>query len=333
MIDVDSAGGHRVVVLGYAGALGVELLAVRDLFDLASDLQVDASGAPAYRVEVASVDGSPIDLGRGLTLTGVLALGADTEPVDTFVVVGGLAAPDVAARDPDLVAVVAATARRSARVVSVCTGAFLLAAAGLLDGRRATTHWGAARRLAEDHPTVSVEPDAIYLRDGEVWTSAGVSAAIDLVLALVEEDLGADRAVEVARLAVVFLRRSGGQSQFSVHLDLPQARRRPVRDVQRHVLAHPGADLSLAALADQVNLSPRHLARLFRAEVGVSLGHYVDRVRLEAARRAVETSDRPLATVAAETGLGTAENLRRVFVATLGVAPTDYRRRFGPLTS
>ncbi|WP_285596950.1 DJ-1/PfpI family protein [Actinomycetospora sp. NBRC 106378] len=328
-----AAGGHRVVVVGYAGALGVELLAVRDLFDLASDLQVGDGRDPAYRVEIASVDGGPIDLGRGLTLAGVLSLGADTDPIDTLVVIGGLTAPAIAAREPGLVAAVAASAARSTRVVSVCTGAFLLAAAGLLDGRRATTHWGAAQRLAEDHPAVSVEPDAIYLRDGEVWTSAGVTAAIDLVLALVEEDLGADRAVEVARLAVVFLRRPGGQSQFSVHLDLPRTRRRPVRDVAHHVLAHPGADLSLAALADHVNLSPRHLARLFRAEVGVSLGHYVDRVRLDAARRAVEAGDRPLAAVAAETGLGTAENLRRVFVATLGVAPADYRRRFGAPTS
>jgi transcriptional regulator GlxA family with amidase domain len=321
---------HRVVVVGHPGVLGMELLGVRDMFEIASFLHVQSGEPAAYRVDVASLDGAPTDLGRGLTLGGTLALSSDREPIGTLAVIGGQFAADVAAADTALVAAVREAAGRADRVVSTCSGAFLLAAAGLLDGRRATTHWDCARQLAERHPAVTVEPDAIYLRDGDVWTSAGVTAAHDLVLALVEHDLGPDRALQLARYIVVPLRRPGGQTQFSVALASPPVRREPIREVQRYVLANPGADLSLGALAARAHLSTRHFARLFRAEVGMSPGCYVDRVRLEAARRGVECTDHPLAAVAADTGLGTAENLRRVFVTALGVGPADYRRRFSP---
>jgi transcriptional regulator GlxA family with amidase domain len=319
---------QRVLVVGHVGMLSMELLAARETFELAAELHVRAGHPEPYRVEVASLDGTPLDLGRGLSLGGVVALRDDVRPIDTLLVVGGLATPDVAARDAELVAAIRDAAGRADRVVSVCTGAFLLAAAGLLDGRRATTHWGLAGRLASEYPAVTVEPDAIYLRDGHIWTSAGVTATHDLVLALIEHDLGAERALQLARMLVVYLRRPGGQSQFSVHLAVPPARRQPIREAQQYMLAHPGADLSVPALANLVNLSPRHFARLFRAEVGMSPGRYAERVRLDAARREVETTDRTLATVAAETGFGTAENLRRVFVTALGVSPGDYRRRF-----
>jgi transcriptional regulator GlxA family with amidase domain len=324
--------GHRVVVVGHPGVLGMELLAVRDMFDIASHLCVQAGETAAYRVEVASADGAPLDLGRGLMLGGVAALDADTGPIGTLAVIGGPVAPDVAATDATLVTAIRTAADRAERVLSTCSGAFLIAAAGLLDGRRATTHWDCAARLAAEHPAVIVEPDAIYLRDGDVWTSAGVTAAHDLVLALVEHDLEPERALQLARMLVVYLRRPGGQTQFSVQLAAAPVRRQPIREVQQYVLANPGADLSVGTLADRANLSLRHFARLFRAEVGLSPGGYVERVRLEAARRSVECTDHPLAAVAADTGFGTAENLRRVFVSALGVGPADYRRRFSPHT-
>jgi transcriptional regulator GlxA family with amidase domain len=328
--DEDPIEVRQVLVVGYDGVLGMELLGARDMFDGASFLSVQAGGPPTYEVRVASLDGSPLDLGGGLTLGGLLSLRDHRGPVDTLVVIGGLVSPEVAATDTDLVEAIRVVAGRSRRVVSTCSGAFLLAAAGLLDGRRATTHWAYGARLAADYPALDVDIDAIYVRDGETWTSAGVTAAHDLVLALIEEDLGPDLALAVARMIVVCLRRAGGQTQFSVQLAAPPARRRPIREVQEYVLANPGADLSLAALAGRVHLSPRHFARLFRAEVGLSPGSYVERVRLEAARRTVECTDRPLAAVAADTGFGTGENLRRAFVAELGVCPAEYRRRFGP---
>jgi transcriptional regulator GlxA family with amidase domain len=331
---------RTVLVIGHHGVLGMELLAVRDMFEAATLLAGldDRPGAePAYDVKVCSLDGEPLDLGGGLTLGGVAALRGNTGEVDTLAVIGGLVAPDVAAgtdpADAALVAAIREVAGRSRRVVSTCSGAFLLGAAGVLDGCRATTHWMAGERLRDDYPDVDVDTDAIYVRDHrdgrEVWTSAGVTAAHDLVLALIEEDLGPELALSVARHMVICLRRAGGQTQFSVQLAAPPARRRPIRDVQDHVLANPGADLSLATLAARVHLSPRHFARLFRAEVGMSPGAYVERVRLEAARRAVEFTDRPMAAVASDTGFGTGENLRRVFVTELGVSPAEYRRRFG----
>lgn len=322
---------RSVLVVGHPGVLGMELLAVRDLFEIGAYMAgqgVDPATPPPYEVQVASSGGGPLDLGRGLSLAGTVSLADHREPIDTLVVIGGIVAADVAATDAELVAGVRAAAARARRVVSTCSGAFFLAAAGLLDDRRATTHWIETDRLAARHPRIDVDADAIYVRDGNVYTSAGVTACHDLVLALIEEDLGPEVALAVARLAVITLRRAGGQTQYSVQLAAPPARRQPIREIQEYVTANPGADLSLPTLAARLHLSPRHFARLFRAEVGMSPGAYVDRVRLEAARRRVEESDRPLAAVAAETGFGTRENLRRVFTAELGVCPAEYRRRF-----
>lgn len=327
--DEDPAAVRPVLVVGYDGVLAMELLGARDIFDGATYLSVQRGGPPVYDVRVASLDGAPLEVGGGLTLGGLIALRDHADPVDTLVVIGGLGALEVAATDTDLVEAIRVVAGRSRRVVSTCSGAFLLAAAGLLDGRRATTHWRYGALLAAEYPAVDVDIDAIYVRDGETWTSAGVTAAHDLVLALIEEDVGPEAALEVARMIVVCLRRGGGQTQFSVQLAAPPARRRPIREIQEYVLANPGADLSLGVLAARIHLSPRHFARLFRAEVGLSPGVYVERVRLEAARRTVESTERPLAVVAADTGFGTGENLRRAFVAELGVCPAEYRRRFG----
>jgi transcriptional regulator GlxA family with amidase domain len=213
----------------------------------------------------------------------------------------------------------------------VCTGAILLAQAGLLDGRRVTTHWAYCDKLAHDHPAVEVDPDPIYVRDGQVSTSAGVTSGIDLALALVEEDLGREAALVVARHLVVFLRRPGNQAQFSAQLAAQSAHREPLREVQQWITEHPADDLSVETLAARARLSPRHFARAFRDETGLTPGRYVDRVRLEHARRLLEDTGDGVEEVSRASGYGTPEAMRRAFVKALEVAPAEYRRRFRPV--
>lgn len=233
-----------------------------------------------------------------------------------------------AVADPALVAGTAALAGRARRVASVCAGAFMLAEAGLLDGRRAATHWRLARELALAYPGVTVETDALFVRDGNVVTSAGVTAGIDLALALVEEDHGPDVAREVARELVVFMARPGGQSQFSARLTLRESTHPVVRRVMDVVGADPGADHDLTALARRAGVSVRHLSRLFRAHTGMTVGRYAESIRLEAAQALLEASGEPVDTVAARAGFGSAETMRRAFQNTLGISPTVYRARF-----
>jgi transcriptional regulator GlxA family with amidase domain len=215
------------------------------------------------------------------------------------------------------------------RVVSVCAGAFVLAEAGLLRGRRATTHWRRARELARRYPDVEVDADPIFIREGKIATSAGATAGFDLTLALVEEDLGADVALDVARNLVLYLRRSGGQSQFSAPLERQARGNGRIRELQVWALDHLDEDLRVERLAEQAAMSPRNFARVFREEVGVPPAQYVEELRMEAARRRLEQTDDTMEGVAAACGMGTATSLRRAFHRTLGVSPVDYRERFG----
>jgi transcriptional regulator GlxA family with amidase domain len=199
----------------------------------------------------------------------------------------------------------------------------------LLDHKRATTHWSHGEVLGERFPAVQVDTNPIFIRDGNTWTSAGITASFDLLLALVEEDLGSEAARSIARTLVLFLRRTGNQAQFSTQLSTQLADRHPIRDLQQFIADHPEADLSLDALADRVNMSRRHFARVFTAEVGVTPGRYVERIRIETARRRLEESQSTVESVAVACGFGSGENLRRSFVHALGVSPAEYRRRFG----
>ncbi|MEV5341397.1 GlxA family transcriptional regulator [Streptomyces sp. NPDC052676] len=280
----------------------------------------------SYRIRTASLDGGPVRTSSGLTLVPDEAL-ADSAGPHTLLVPGG---PGTRAPDPRLIDWLRRTGPRAGRLVSVCTGAVLLAAAGLLDGRRATTHWAFCDTLARNHPAVEVDPDPIYVRDGNVATSAGVTSGIDLALALVEEDLGRDTALTVARHLVVFLRRPGNQAQFSAQLAAQTARREPLRDVQQWITEHPAADLGVEALAARARLSPRHFARAFRAETGTTPGRYVDRVRLEHARRLLEDTTDGVEEISRASGYGTPEAMRRAFVRALGTSPAEYRSRFRP---
>ncbi|MER5687747.1 GlxA family transcriptional regulator [Streptomyces sp. NPDC002205] len=298
--------------------------------DVTGPMEVFAGAARfpdvAYDLRTASLDGVPVRTSVGLTLVPDSSL-ADAEPPHTLLVPGG---QGTRTPDPALVDWLRVHAPRAERLVSVCTGALLLAEAGLLDGHRVTTHWVVAEHLARTYPAVEVDPDPIFVRDGKLATSAGVTAGIDLSLALVEEDFGRQIALTVARHLVVFLRRPGNQAQFSAQLTSQIARREPLREVQHWITEHPGDDLSVEALAARARLSPRHFARAFQAETGQTPGRYVDRVRLEHARRLLEDTTDGVAHVAHTCGYGTPEGMRRAFIKTLGTAPAEYRRRFRP---
>lgn len=285
--------------------------------------------SPGYEVELVGTGGGSTT--SGLTLGPVRPFADCRGPVDTLVVTGGRGVAD-AEHDRALVGWIRAAAGRSRRVTSVCTGAFLLARAGLLDGRQATTHWAWCDRMARRFPAVKVQSDPIWVRDGDVWTSAGVTAGMDLALALVEDDHGPEVAMAVARDLVLFARRPGGQAQFSARLAAGAAEAEPLRELQAYVSEHPDADLSVAALARRAHMSPRTLARLFTRELGTTPAVYVETVRVEQARWRLERGHAPLAAVARACGFGTAETMRRAFHRRLGVSPADYRARF-PQTS
>jgi transcriptional regulator GlxA family with amidase domain len=293
--------------------------------DLTGPLEV-FSGA-GHAVSVASPGGAPVRTSSGLALSPDADLYAARGPLDTLLVAGGAGAR-AAVADAELVGWLREAAPRARRVASVCTGAFLLAEAGLLDGRRATTHWAWCAALAARHPAVEVDPEPIFVRDGAVWTSAGVTAGLDLALALVEEDVGRRAALEIARDLVLFLRRPGGQAQFSAQLGTQLADRDELRDLQHWIGEHLDADLGVEALAGRAAMSPRHFARAFAAQVGVTPARYVARVRVEAARRRLEESADPVESIAAACGFGTPETLRRAFHRAFGVAPAEYRHRF-----
>ncbi|MEV0977474.1 GlxA family transcriptional regulator [Streptomyces sp. NPDC049915] len=303
---------------------GVQSLDVTGPLEVFTGAEKQTPGS--YRLRTASPGRAPVRTSSGLLLVPDEAL-EDTPDPHTLLVPGG---QGTRSPDPHLVDWLRRHGPRAQRVVSVCTGAILLARAGLLDGRRATTHWAYCDKLARDHPAVQVDPDPIYVRDGHVSTSAGVTSGIDLSLALVEEDLGRDAALTIARHLVVFLRRPGNQAQFSAQLAAQTASREPLREVQQWITEHPDDDLGVEALAARARLSPRHFTRAFRAETGTTPGRYVDRVRLEHARRLLEDTGDGVEEVARASGYGTPEAMRRAFVKALGASPAEYRRRFRP---
>jgi transcriptional regulator GlxA family with amidase domain len=288
---------------------------------------VEVLTGAGWTVRLVSRDGAPVRTSSGVTVVPDGDLASARGAIDVLLVAGGDGTPG-AMFDGTLTAWLRRTSARSRYVTSVCSGAFVLAEAGLLDGRRATTHWSVCDQLATRYPTVDVDADPIYVRDGNVWTSAGVTAGMDLALALVEEEQGRDVALAIARRLVLFLRRPGNQSQFSAQLSLQTADRDALREIQRLIAEHPDADLSVDALAARAAMSPRHFARCFRDETGSTPARFVEAARVEAARRRLEESGDSIESIARACGFGTAETMRRTFVRALHVAPTEYRRRF-----
>jgi len=327
---------RTVLVVVFDGVQSLDVTGPLEVFSGANSWQERRAGHAAeagYDLRTASLGGNTVTTSSGLRLLPDQDLrdighaGDTGYAPDVLIVPGG---EGTRQPDPELVAWLRAHGAHAKRLVSVCTGAFLLAEAGLLAGRRVTTHWAYCGALAARFPDLDVDQDPIFVRDGNVATSAGVTAGMDLALALVEDDLGRDAALEVARNLVVFLRRPGNQAQFSTQLAAQVANREPLREVQHWIADHPAADLSVRALARRASLSPRQFARAFAAEVGMPPGRYVDRIRLEAARRQLEDTTAGVEQTARSCGYGTPEAMRRAFVRALGVSPGEYRRRFRP---
>jgi transcriptional regulator GlxA family with amidase domain len=319
--SADDGGVRRVVIAVFPGVQSLDVTGPAEVLRAATKLR-----PPGYEVTIAASEAGPLRTST-VTLVPDLPLSACRLPIDTLIVAGGTGTRR-AEEDETLIAWLRDAAKRTRRVTSVCTGAFLLARAGLLDGRRATTHWASCADLAERYPAVSVEPDPIFVRDGDVATSAGVTAGMDLALALVEEDLGREVALEAARWLVLFLKRPGGQAQFSAQLAAQTADRAPLRELQAWIPDHLSQDLSVPALARRAAMSERNFARAFRRETGMTPAAYVEAARVERARIALESGDLPVESIAIQTGFGTVETLRRAFRRRVGVSPADYRSRF-----
>jgi transcriptional regulator GlxA family with amidase domain len=314
-----------IEVLVYPSVQLLDVTGPVQVFASANDIVTGAGGMAPYAVRVVSLGG------RSVTASAGLELAAGSLPpvgaaLDTLVVSGGEGV-EAAAADPVLVDWVRERAKRARRTASVCTGAFLLAASGVLDDRRAVTHWSFCAELARRFPAVHVEPDPIFVRDGPVWTSAGVTAGIDLALALVEEDLGRTVALAVARYLVVFLKRPGGQAQFSAALSL-QAAEDKFGALHDWVAAHLADDISLPDLARQVGMSKRSFSRHYVEATGLTPGRAVERLRVEAARRMLSESRLPVKRISQRCGFGSEETMRRSFLRLLAVTPQDYRTRF-----
>ena len=310
---------HRVGLLTFDGMTMLDATGPAEVFH-----QVDPGGSH-YELVLISPGGGPVSAGPVMGLSHTVAA-VDAGVVDTLLVAGGGHVADEPI-DTEILAAAEGLAMGARRVASVCTGAFILAELGLLDGRRATTHWRNARALALRYPRIAVVPDVIHVQDGRYLTSAGITAGIDLALAMVEEDLGAERARDTARELVMFMQRPGGQSQFSTALSIPPVRDEVLRALVDGVVADPAHEWTVESMAAHVGVSVRHLNRLFHTHVGTTPARWLERVRVDAAQTLV-LEGRTLNTVARLCGLGTDETLRRAFIRQLGTTPSSYRERF-----
>ncbi len=314
---------RTVALLAYEGAGLLDISGPAEVFAVANAL----AGGDAYRTVIVSADGSDMVSSAGFRIGVASSVAEVAGDLDTFLVPGSWTWRE-ALRSDDLLAAVTLAAGHARRIAGVCAGAFLLAAAGLLDGRRATTHWEFVDELAARYPEIGVERDPIFVRDGDVFTSAGVTSGIDLALALVEADHGADISRRVAQHLVVFMQRPGGQSQFSIQIRPSPEDPSPLRHLVESIAADPAGDHRLDTLSARAGFSARHLTRVFARELGVTPARYVERIRIEAAREMLAGSNAPLDVIARASGLGSAETLRRTFVREVGVTPHAYRRRF-----
>ena len=312
----------RIAILAPPGVQSLDVVGPAEVFWEASRRRQDPG---SYDLTIIGTSAEPIRGTGGLTLLPDTTIDHPDEPIDTLLVGGDPTLPEV---DPRVIEWIGRRATEARRFGSICTGAFLLAETGLLDGRRVTTHWETADELARRYPQVIVEPDRIFLRDGSLCTAAGVSAGMDLALALVEEDFGRDLALAVARYMVLFLKRPGGQSQFSAHLLAQATEKSQIRETQEYVLEHLADELTVDKLARHAGMSTRNFARTFHRETGTTPADFMRAARVDAARRLLEDSSLPLKQLAFESGFGTVGGMRRAFLRSIGVGPQDYRARF-----
>jgi transcriptional regulator GlxA family with amidase domain len=318
---------RRIAITAYDGVSLLDLAGPLEAFRIASAFAGPRGRRVAYECSVVSVAGGKVKTSDGVELVTAPARSIKA-PIDTLIVPGAFLVEDVT-RDKKLIQWVRTNAPACRRVCSVCVGSFMLAAAGILDGKRAATHWMHAPLLATRHPQVTVEPDAIFVRDGRVWSSAGVTTGIDLALALIEQDAGRDVAMNVARILVVYLKRAGGQSQYSALLAAQAESESDLfSELDQWIAEHLTADLKVEALADRVHMSPRNFARAYAAKRGRTPAKAVEAIRVDAARRKLEETDDRIETIADDCGFGTEEQMRCAFLRTVKVTPREYRKRF-----
>jgi transcriptional regulator GlxA family with amidase domain len=319
---------RNIALVGYDGAQSLDLVGPFEVFRMANYY----SGTQTYQIMLVSPRGGDIVANSGLRLAGAIALKDVPRDLDTILVAGGDERGVRGAVDSEIVAWVRSRAKRTPRVGSVCSGAFVLAAAGLLDGRRATTHWESCDELRRMRPQVELEPDAIYVADPPFYTSAGVTAGFDLCLSFVEADCGADIALAVARNLVLFMRRPGGQTQYSAALNVQAAATPRIRKLVAQVTADPTGDLGVPQLAERAGMSERTFSRVFHKETGLTPAAFVEIARVDRAKALLETSNWPLARIAEKSGINSLDALHRAFQKRVGVTPGDYRARFGRKT-
>ncbi|MEU6064806.1 helix-turn-helix domain-containing protein [Streptomyces sp. NPDC047082] len=320
---------HRVVIAAFPGVELLNVTGPAEVFSVAT--RVAGTGRPGYTVRIATAEGAPVATSSGIRLMADLPLDEVNGDVDTLLVSGAVRVDDQGVEpvlDSGIIDWLREAAPGTHRVGSICSGTHLLAAAGLLDGLSATTHWLTAARLAADHPRVTVDPDPIFIRAGRLWTCAGITSGMDMALAMVAEDHGPELALATARMMVMYVKRAGGQSQFSVPLAAPAAPGDRIDDLCIWIGEHLTEDLSAEALAARLHLSVRHFSRLFRRRTSTTPAAYVESARLEAARQLLQDTDRGLPEIAAISGLGSVESLHRSFRRRLGTTPAQYRRRF-----
>lgn len=321
---------RRIGFVIYPGCDIVDVCGPCDAFHFA-DLWLARFGRtsePGYQCDILAATPGPVRTMCGIEIVASRSFHDIADGLDTLVVAGGVMSVEQACKDPALVEWVRSMAPRVRRVASVCTGAFILAAAGLLHHRRVTTHWMFSELLATAYPSIQVDSSLLFARDGNIYSSGGITAGIDLAMALVEEDHGREIALATARMMVVFPRRPGGQSQFSAYIKLEAKNRPDIIELQAWILGNPGKDLSVEALADRMAMSPRNFARLFRSETGDTPAQFADRARADAARCKLEQTVVPVETIAEECGFGNTERMRRTFQRLFEVSPHDYRARF-----
>lgn len=320
---------RKIVMIGYEDAQILDIVGPLEMFAAANVLMERGGheGPAPYEIVLQAEHAGPFRTTGGLSLVADAAMDERFGDVDTVMVSGGDGTISVL-KDAALLDCIKDHAAIARRIVSICSGAFLLAEAGLLDGKRATTHWGAVDWFRKLYPDIELEEDAIYVRDGNVWTSAGITAGMDLALALIAEDLGADLAMEVARKNVIFMMRPGGQSQFSSHLTASSSGDGPISRAMNYVVDHMEEDCSVSRLSEVAHMSERTFLRRFSEAAGMTPAKFVEAIRLEAARQRLEATITPIEAIAGECGFGSTERMRRTFQRQLGVAPGQYRERF-----
>jgi transcriptional regulator GlxA family with amidase domain len=322
----------RIAITAYDGVSLLDLGGPLEAFRIASAFAGPRNRRVAYDCSVISMRGGTIKTADGVELVTLPARSVARKPIDTLIVPGGFFVEDVI-RDSELAQWIRRRAPSCRRVCSVCVGSFMLAAAGLLDGKRAATHWMHAPLLATQYPKIKVEPDAIFVRDGRVWSSAGVTTGIDLALALIEQDAGREVAMSVARMMVVYLKRAGGQSQYSAILAAQaESESDAFSTLDQWIAEHLKADLRVEALAERVHMSPRNFARAYVAKRGRTPAKAVEAIRVDAARRKLEETEDRIETIAADCGFGTEEQMRCAFLRTVKIPPREYRKRFASVS-